>query len=245
MSTSNRSVTKQLVVYGVVLIVVIVIIILALVISSKPKGVSFSTVRECDASAIISCGSLTAGQLESNYKASPYAQKVYAYFGISSSDIAKLTTTASAGSVSNTGSVYVKGKTAPVANNALIVSRKKVTGTHEITYQRVSFSVEALHTLTTKRSLEAYVVMHNHSFAYAVTASNDDLVIATASNAIAATLLKQTTMATPQPLTRSAKSTTGSALLNTGPSTLDSVLLFFGVAVCGSLGYHRYQKRHI
>jgi hypothetical protein len=208
---------------------------------ANAADISFSTVRECATSAVIKCGSLTTGQLIHDYDANTYAKKVYAYEGISATDIQNLSTTSYAGSVSKNGTIYIKGQTTAVASQATIATARIVKGA-TITYKSIRFSNQLPSSFFTTNAADAFVVMHNKIFAFAIIASSDDPVTGTST-------VKATTSAIDSSVSFTTSSVTSqnpATLVNTGPFSNDTVLIpIVFITLGGSLGYYCYQLRRI
>lgn len=193
--------------------------------------ISFDSARECDSNAIIKCGALSTSQVVSKYKASSYAQKVYAYFGITKNDIQNLSTTARAGTVNKNGNVYINGKSKPVAVNAISAGAQNIKDGTKLTADGVTFYKRPLSAAVTSNSLDAFVVMRNNSFQFAIIASCGNPVIVSAVTPRPAAPISPTSpLATPP-----------ETLVNTGPSGNIIVGLFVLASVLGALIARRYQ----
>ncbi|HUD10355.1 MAG TPA: hypothetical protein VMR28_01635 [Candidatus Saccharimonadales bacterium] len=143
------------------------------------SNISFQTARDCNSNAIISCGSLTTGQLISAYNSNSYAQKVYGSLGINSNDIKNLAPTATAGYVDKNGNVYLNGRPSPVATNAMTAGRQDTVGSKALSSGGVNFYMSPLSLALTTNSVDAFVVMRGGGFDYAIIAGCDNPVITT------------------------------------------------------------------
>lgn len=193
--------------------------------------ISFDSARECDSNAIIKCGALSTNQVVSTYTASSYAQKVYTYFGITKNDIQNLSTTARAGTVNKNGNVYINGNSTPVATNATSAGAQNIKGGTKVTTDDVTFYKRPLSAVVTSNSLDAFIVMHNNSFQFAIIASSGNPVIVSAVTSRPTAPISPTSpLATPP-----------EALVNTGPSGTKIIGLFVLASMLGTLIAHRYQ----
>jgi hypothetical protein len=201
-------------------------------------NISFQTARDCNSNAIITCGSLTTGQLISAYNTNSYAQKVYAYFGISGNDIKNLPTTAAAGHVDKHGNVYVDGRSSPVAANAITAARQYTAGSQAVSSKGANFYTLPLNLALATNTADAFVVMDKGNFSYAVIASSDDPVITKP-----AAPKKPTTPVVP--ITPAAPAVPSGQLTNTGPINGSSIALFITAIAVGTMAAYRYQLRRL
>jgi hypothetical protein len=201
-------------------------------------NISFQTARDCNSNAVISCGSLTTGQLISAYNSSSYAQKVYAYFGISGNDIKNLPTTAAAGHVDKHGNVYLDGRSSPVAANAITAARQYTAGSQAVSSHDANFYTLPLSLALNTNTADAFVVMDKGNFKYAVIASSDDPV----TTKLAAP--KKPT-APAAPITPAAPVVPSGQLTNTGPFNASTLALFVTVVAVGTAAGYRYQLRRL
>jgi hypothetical protein len=206
-------------------------------------NVSFQTARDCNANAIINCGSLNVGQLTSAYNANPYAQKVYSYFGISSSDIKNLPSTARAGHVDKNGNVYLNGRSATVATSAITAGRQNTSGSKAVKSEGVTFYTRPLSAAITTNSADAYVVMSKDGFDYAIIASCDNPVVASIAKPAKP---KQPPVTAPAvPAKPTAPTTPQGTLVNTGPISGSAIVLFVTAIIAGTATSYYYQLRKL
>ncbi|HVS58240.1 MAG TPA: PKD domain-containing protein [Candidatus Saccharimonadales bacterium] len=132
----------------------------------------------CNNNYVVHCGVAAASDLQHTYTTDQFVQHVYAYFGITNSDINALGTTMVQGTVTKTGNVLVNGQT--VATNASTAGRDNITGSTKVTYQGSTFYKRPPSVSFAQDSLSAWVVMKNNQFAFAILPSCGNPVIATA-----------------------------------------------------------------
>ncbi len=148
-----------------------------------PQVSALSLPTSCnDASnEVIWCGAGTPQQLQNDYNkgdghnTAGSIQNIYAYFGINQQAINNLSTQAIAGSVTKNGEVLVNGQI--VANNAITAGRQYITGSTEITYNGTSFYKRYPSVSFLSNSLDAFVVMVNGRFQYAILSSCGNPVV--------------------------------------------------------------------
>jgi hypothetical protein len=145
---------------------------------------------DCDSNAIINCGAHSTSALMGAYQSSAYVQKVYAYFGISASDMANLPATNVAGRVTRDGKVFVDGQSQAVATNAVTGGRQNMPGSTQVNFQGVTFFKRPPSVSFQQQSLPAFVAMKNGQFQFAV--------IASCGNAVRAQAVKQPPVAVGQ-----------------------------------------------
>jgi hypothetical protein len=149
---------------------------IGLILSPAASAITIGGPSDCDSNAIISCGAHSTGALKDAYNSSAYVRKVYAYFGISSADIANLASTDVAGSVTSGGAVLVNGQT--VANNAVTGGRQNIAGSTQVNFQGITFFKRPPSVSFQQSSLPAFVSMKNGVFQFAVIASCGNAVMA-------------------------------------------------------------------
>ncbi len=148
-------------------------------------NLSFNTVTDCDANAVIRCGTVTTAQLISRYNngdgtnSATSIHNIFSYFGISSSSIQSIGSTAVAGHVTKSGAVYVDGTTAAVATNAVTAGRQNIAGSTAVTFNGTTFYKRTPSVSFQSNSLSAFVVMKNGVFQYAILAACGNPVMAT------------------------------------------------------------------
>ena len=148
-------------------------------------NLSFNSVTDCDANAVIRCGSVTTAQLISRYNngdgtnSATSIHNIFSSFGISSSAIQSIGTTAVAGHVTKSGEVFVDGTTAAVATNAVTAGRQNISGSTAVTANGTTFYKRPPSVSFQSNSLSAFVVMKDGVFQYAILASCGNPVMAT------------------------------------------------------------------
>ena len=253
------------------------------------QEVTFSSNRDCDNNAVIECGALTATELQQKYNASPSAQAIYTYFNISPADISNLTSTSAncenfntasnpangvcAGTVTKSGTVLINGQI--VAINAMTAGRQNMPGSTQETAGNTTFYTRPPSVSFVSDNLDAFVVMNNGQFQYAILSSCGNPVRATpTTKAPPAPPVPQPTTPTPQPtppapapqvqqqqqsqtvVVQPAVSTQQSQpaptpVATTTPQTLPNtgpgaiVGLFAGATTLGTLGARFFLKRRL
>lgn len=119
---------------------------------------------------------------------------IYSYFGISSSDIQSLGSTAVAGTVNINGNVYVGSHL--VATNAMTAGRQDMSGSHKVT-SGTTFYTRPPSVSFQNNSLTAYVVMQNGQFKFAILSSCGNPVKATPKKPAAGKLVCTALLLTP------------------------------------------------
>jgi len=153
--------------------------------AAQAANLSFNTVTDCDANAVIRCGAVTTAQLISRYNngtstnTAKSIHDIYAYFGISSAAIQSIGSTAVAGHVTKSGAVYVDGTSAAVATGAMTAGRQNMTGSTAVNFNGTTFYKRTPSVSFQSNSLSAFVVMKNGTFQYAILASCANPVTAT------------------------------------------------------------------
>ncbi len=152
--------------------------------NAHAANLSLNTAKDCDYNAVMYCGAGSVSQLQSNYahgvsgRNTYYSiQDIYHYFGISSSQISGMSTTAVAGTVTKSGNVYV-GNTL-VATGATTAGRMNIPGSTQVKYGATTFYKRPPSVSFRSNSLAAYVVMVNGKFQFAILASCGNPVVAT------------------------------------------------------------------
>lgn len=143
-----------------------------------------ASVRDCDNNAVIYCGVSTIGDLASKYNngdghnSAASIQHIYSWFGISSNDMQSLDTTAKNGKVTDKGNVYFGDDL--VATDAVTGGRQNMTGSTAQSNQGTNFYSRPPSVSFQSQSLDAYVIMKNGVFQFAVLKSCGNPVKATA-----------------------------------------------------------------
>ena len=136
---------------------------------TKADNVVFNGPRDCNNNSILYCGAMSVGELQQKYNASPNAQQVYHYYGIDSADMARLQNTAKAGKVYKNGNVVVNGQV--VATNSFSAGWQPQPTSTQATYNGVTFYNTASQGVFLSDSIDAFVVMDNGVFAFAILSS--------------------------------------------------------------------------
>ncbi|HVV25936.1 MAG TPA: hypothetical protein VHC21_02810 [Candidatus Saccharimonadales bacterium] len=152
----------------------------ALLAAPAASAISVGGPSDCDNNAIIHCGAHSTGALLNDYQSSAYVRAVYAYFGISQTDMANLQVTNVAGHVNKDGKVYVDNQSAPVATNALTGGRQYMAGSNKVNSNGAVFYTRPPSVSFQQASLPAFVSMKNGQFQFAIIASCGNAVRAQA-----------------------------------------------------------------
>jgi outer membrane biosynthesis protein TonB len=155
---------------------------LGVIIAPAASAITIGGPSDCDNNAIISCGAHSTGALLTAYQSSAYVRGVYAYFGISQSDIANLPVTNIAGHVNKDGKVYVDGQSTAVATNAITAGRQNIAGSKQVNYQGAVFYTRPPSVSFQQASLPAFVSIKNGQFQFAIIASCGNAVKAAATS---------------------------------------------------------------
>lgn len=204
--------------------------------STSAASIAFHSVRDCDSSAIIDCGALSAEQVGHSYHDDQTIQKIYAVFGITSTSISQLNSKAVAGKVDSKGNVYIDTRTSPVASNTISASRRPVVAsTKKITTQGATYYQTNASSVVNGSYSDAFVVMKNKQFDFAIIANNGDPVMRKAT-------IPQPVKPKPavQPQTAATAIQTP-ALANTGPTTDNTLTIFITAAAIGSILSYSYR----
>ncbi len=144
---------------------------------------TLSSGTDCDNNAVVYCGALKLSTLQSKYahgdahNSTASIQNIFKWFGISSSDVSSMGNYAVDGYVTKTGNVYAGGEL--VATNALTAGRSNIAGSTLKSQNGTQFYTRPPSVSFVSSSINAYVVMVNGKFAYAVLGSCGNPVIAT------------------------------------------------------------------
>ncbi|MEO8104757.1 MAG: hypothetical protein ABI602_00270 [Candidatus Saccharibacteria bacterium] len=148
-------------------------------------NLSFNTVTDCDANAVIRCGAVTTGQLISRYNngdgsnSATSIHNIFSSFGISSSAIQSIGSTAVAGHVTKSGAVFIEGNSVAVASGAVTAGRQNISGSTTVTVNGTTFYKRPPSVSFQSNSLSAFVIMKNGVFQYAILAACGNPVVAT------------------------------------------------------------------
>lgn len=134
--------------------------------------------KDCDNYSIINCGVTSSSDLKNTYANSAYVRHVYQHFGISAADMDKIGATAVQGTVFRNGDVKAFGRV--VATGASTAARLRVTaGDKQVTVSGSTFFTRQLSSSWTHDSAQAYVVMKDGVFQFAILAPCGNPVVAT------------------------------------------------------------------
>jgi hypothetical protein len=133
--------------------------------------------RDCDTNAVLKCGAYTTAELNQKYDSQPGAGTIFNHFGISNTEVNALHDTAKTGYVTRGGRVILGDKT--VATDAITVGRTNISGSTAVTRNGTTFYTRPPSVSFNQDKLEAYVVMRNDRFQYAIIKSCGNPVKAT------------------------------------------------------------------
>lgn len=148
-----------------------------LAISALMPMVHAESARDCDDNAVLRCGAYTTEEVNQKYNASPSAKTIYHHFDVSSIDVNNLGTTAKNGYVTPGGRVMIGDET--VATDAVTAGRQNIAGSKEVTANGVTFYTRSTDVSLNNGKLEAYVVMKDGVFDFAIIKSCGNPVRAT------------------------------------------------------------------
>lgn len=155
--------------------------------------------QNCDANAVVWCGATTVASLQNSYwhgdghNSAASIEHIYAWFGITGSEINGMNTTVVNGTVTKSGQVLVGNKV--VATGAVTGGRQNIAGSTKESWGGTTFFVRKPSVSFLDNSLSAFVVMKNGQFQFAV--------IKACGNAVKATpvvVVKPTPTPTPTPV---------------------------------------------
>lgn len=124
---------------------------------------------------VIWCGAATPSQLIADYNhgtshnSAASIENIYSYFHITPSDINNMMSTAVSGVVTKSGDVLVNGKV--VAKDAITAGREMISGSFKAIHQGTVFYVRPPSVSFIPNSLNAFVVMKDGSFEFAILSS--------------------------------------------------------------------------
>ena len=147
---------------------------------SRASALTLNGGEDCSANSVINCGATSTAELISKYNNTgsyPGVHAIYNYFGITSTDVASLNNTAVAGTVDKNGNVYVNNKL--VARGAVTAGRENIDGSTKITYQGMTFYKRIPSVSFVVSSIDAFVVMNNGVFQFAILSPCGNPIIAT------------------------------------------------------------------
>lgn len=132
----------------------------------QSSALSFNDTRDCDGNAVMYCGAMSTNEVQTKFEASQTIRDIYSYFNIGSAQINALGTTAVAGQVTKSGDVIVNGQV--VATNAITAGRSYIAGSTKQQVGDTVFYTRAPSVSFLNNSLDAYVVMQNGQFQFAI-----------------------------------------------------------------------------
>jgi hypothetical protein len=141
------------------------------------NAMTISSPRDCDNNAVVSCGALSVTELQRKFNNDSDTRAILKSFGISSSDIQSMDSSATSGTVTRSGRVMVNGKT--VATNAITAGRQNMSGSQRVHSGNTTFFRRPPSVSFAQSSLPAFVVMNNGRFQFAIIASCGNPVTAT------------------------------------------------------------------
>jgi len=205
----------------------------------QAQSVTFSSGRDCNNNAVIFCGAMNTDELLQKFDADSSINAIYMAFNITPQNIIDMKTTAVAGQVTSGSNVFVAGK--EVATNAITAGRENIAGSTMVTNDGVTFFKRPPSVSFVSSPLDAFVVMNNGQFMFAILASCGNPVVATPIQPVtpppapAPTPIPTpvTPVAAPQPTPPPPAPT---PLPKTGAG-MSTALIFFGVAI-GSATVH-------
>ncbi|MEO7364553.1 MAG: hypothetical protein ABIV43_03545 [Candidatus Saccharimonadales bacterium] len=156
---------------------------LTTVLTASASALSIDASNDCDDNAVIYCGADSTSQLIAKYNTGDGHNKlgsirtIYNHFGISSSDVRALNSTAVAGFVVRDGRVIVGDKV--VATNATTAGRQNIAGSTKISENNISYYTRTPSVSFRSDKLPAYVVMKDGVFQFAIIANCANPVVAT------------------------------------------------------------------
>lgn len=167
-----KQAARKLQIAGVLAVTLMGMSTMALAPKVAAAAPSFGGPFNCDANSVMWCGAKNTTTIKDNYdhgdghNSAASIQHIYSAFGISSSDINSIGTTAVAGSVTKSGDVYV-GSTL-VATNAWSAGREDIAGSTKYTVDGTTFYERIPKYSFLSNSISAYVVMQNGQFKFAL-----------------------------------------------------------------------------
>lgn len=161
-------------------------IITALIVSglTATRHVQADSGQDCDNNAVIYCGVSSVSDLQSKYNngdghnSGGNIQHIYNWFDISDSDMQTLGSTAKNGKVTDQGNVYIDNTI--VATDALTAGRQDASGSSQQTNKDTTFYTRPPSISFKSQSLDAYVIMKDGVFQFAIIKSCGNPVKATA-----------------------------------------------------------------
>lgn len=210
--------------------------------------------RDCNTNAVIPCGALTTTELQQDYNNSSYkgVKALYEHFGISANDIKQVNDTASAGKVYKNGDVWIGDKM--VATGAITAGRENKTGSTKVVLNGHVFYTRPPSVSFRPNSIDAFVIMKNGVFKFAILGPCGNPVMATAkvepkpapppveeTPEVVTTVVVNTSTQTPDSKPTPAVVAAAAPLPETGPGDVGFVTF---LAIIGGYIYH-VTHRHI
>lgn len=140
-----------------------------------PQGQVSAESRDCDSNAVIYCGALSVGGMIHKYNrgdgrnSAKSIQDIFGAFGIGPNDIRGMRGSVHNGVVTKDGKVFVGGKL--VAVNAFTAGRQNMGGSTRHSNQGTVFYTRKPSVSFQSSKLQAFVVMRNGNFQFAVLTS--------------------------------------------------------------------------
>jgi hypothetical protein len=218
-------------------------------------ALTISSPRDCDTNAVINCGALTTSELKARYNNKGVAA-IYDYFKISASDIKNIDKDVSAGRVYKDGRVTINGVV--VATKARTAGRENISGSTKVVHDGATFFTRAPSVSFNPDYINAFVVMQDGQFQFAILGACGNPVSATPvpkktppatvpkEKPPVATVTPPSTQTppstpTPQVVLASTETAPSTVLPNAGPG---AVILVAIMAVVGGYLFHA-THRHI
>jgi|GEM_PF-589283 len=235
-----------------------IMVIVGIRATGNVSALTISSPRDCDSNAVINCGALTTTELKSRYSNKGVAA-IYNYFSISASDISTIDKTAVAGRVYKDGRVTVNNVV--VATGARTAGRENISGSTKIVSGGATFYTRAPSVSFNPNYINAFVVMKDGQFNFAilgacgnpvsatpipkktppVTVPPEKPPVTTVTPPSTQTPPSTPTPAPPATVATTTTTTTTSELPNTGPGAIIVIAI---MAVIGGYIFHA-GHRHI
>lgn len=211
-------------------------------IATSAQKLTFNTVRDCDNTAVISCGALSSNELLKAYDSNSSVRSLYTSVGISNYDMQNLNESAEAGYVTPGGKVILSNSASVVASNIVVFSLANLPKSTVVQNKGLTFYLSTAKQIIANKNADAFVYLHDNHFQFAILASNGNPVI---NPTRVSSLTKQTAKTTTtQPKKLANTSPNGTSLVNTGPNENTVVLLFIGTTILG-ITFSYLSKRRI
>lgn len=133
-------------------------------------GAQSGGARDCDANAVIRCGTLSVSELKQKYRGQQDVKVIFNHFGISSQEINRMSAeNTQHGHVTRDGKVVVDGKT--VATGATTAGRQNMPGSRQVSKNGTTFYTRPPSASFQQSRLDALVTMKDGRFQHAVLTS--------------------------------------------------------------------------